>query len=76
MPGCPEQKRRQWRLGTKSLVLEPPVKTGTLDPYTPPKPGELRPESHLQIGPIIQYVTALAGSDGADPAHSLHHAIG
>lgn len=46
----------------KSLAMEPPIKPGTRDPYTPPKPGELRAEEHLQIGPIIQYVTTLAKS--------------
>jgi hypothetical protein len=35
----------------KSLVVEPPIKTGTPDPYTPPKPGTYRLETHLQIGP-------------------------
>lgn len=44
----------------KTLVLEPPIKPGTRDPYTPPKPGELRPEEHIQIGAILQFVTALA----------------
>ena len=43
----------------KTLVMEPPIKPGTPDPYLPPKPGELRPEEHLQIGVITQYVTAL-----------------
>ena len=43
----------------KSLVVEPPIKTGTPDPYTPPKPGTFSPETHLQIGPIIQFVTSL-----------------
>ena len=43
----------------KSLVVEPPIKPGTPDPYVPPKPGELRPETHLQIGPILQYITTL-----------------
>jgi hypothetical protein len=31
----------------KTLVAEPPIKPGTPDPYTPPKPGELRAEDHL-----------------------------
>ena len=43
----------------KSLVAEPPIKTGTPDPYTPPKPGTFSAETHLQIGPIIQFVTSL-----------------
>ncbi len=43
----------------KTLVIEPPIKPGTPDPYLPPKPGELRPEEHLQIGVITQYVTSL-----------------
>ncbi|MFE1943928.1 sulfatase-like hydrolase/transferase [Streptomyces massasporeus] len=43
----------------KSLAIEPPIKPGTPDPYTPPEPGELVPHEHLQIGPITQYVTTL-----------------
>jgi arylsulfatase len=42
-----------------SLVAEPPIKPGTPDPYTPPAAGDLQPETHLQIGAIIQYVTSL-----------------
>jgi arylsulfatase A-like enzyme len=42
-----------------SFALEPPIKPGTPDPYIPPKPGDLRAESHLQIGVITQYVTSL-----------------
>jgi arylsulfatase A-like enzyme len=62
----------------KTLVAEPPIKAGTPDPYVPPKPGELRAEEHVQIGPIIQYVTSLVKtSDGAmEPDHGLHHASG
>ena len=62
----------------KTLVAEPPIKPGTPDPYTPPKPGELRSEEHLQIGPIIQHVTSLVrAQDGDAPApHGLHHAAG
>jgi arylsulfatase len=58
----------------KTLAAEPPIKTGTPDPYTPPKPGQLRPEQHLQIGPIIQMVTTLVDTNGAgpQPEHSLH----
>jgi arylsulfatase len=43
----------------RSLAAEPPIKPGTPDPYTPLKPGELRPEEHLEVGPITQYVTSL-----------------
>jgi len=43
----------------KSFALEPPIKTGTPDPYRPPKPGELRVEEHIQLGVITQYVTTL-----------------
>lgn len=38
----------------KTLAAEPPIKAGTPDPYTPPKPGELLPQQHIQLGPIIQ----------------------
>jgi arylsulfatase len=61
----------------KSLVAEPPVKPGTADPYAPPKPGEMRPEEHLKIGPIVEYATTLVHANGAaEPAHGLHHAAG
>jgi arylsulfatase len=43
----------------KSLAIEPPIKPGTPDPYTPPKPGQLVPQDHLQIGAITQFVTTL-----------------
>jgi arylsulfatase len=43
----------------KTLVAEPPIKAGTPDPYAPPKPGSLRPEEHIQLGAITQFVTTL-----------------
>jgi Sulfatase len=43
----------------KSLVMEPPIKPGAPDPYTPPKPGDLVPQEHLQLGAITQFVTTL-----------------
>jgi hypothetical protein len=62
----------------KSLAAEPPIKPGTPDPYTPPQPGELRAEEHLQVGPITQYVTALTRSHDQlpDPHHGLEHSGG
>ena len=62
----------------KSLALEPPIKPGVPDPYTPPKPGELRVEEHVQIGPITQYVTSLVRThdEPPEPEHGLHHASG
>jgi arylsulfatase A-like enzyme len=62
----------------KTLAAEPPIKPGTPDPYTPPQPGEMRPEEHLQIGPITQYVTSLTRShdEPRDPDHGLQHATG
>ncbi|GAB3787573.1 sulfatase-like hydrolase/transferase [Nocardioides ungokensis] len=67
----------------KSLAMEPPIKPGTPDPYTPPAPGQLVPQEHVQIGPIVQYVTTLHHPDGqaADvrehqPEHGLSHASG
>jgi hypothetical protein len=36
----------------RSLGVEPPIKPGTPDPYSPPEPGELQPEEHLQVGLI------------------------
>jgi arylsulfatase len=61
----------------KSLAAEPPIEAGTPDPYTPPDPGELKPEKHLQIGPIVQMVTSLVHTNGSvrEPtAGFVHHA--
>ena len=62
----------------KTLVAEPPIKPGTPDPYVPPKPGELLPQTHLQIGPIMQYVTTLveAHDEPPDPDHGIEHQSG
>jgi len=62
----------------KSLAAEPPIKPGTPDPYTPPKPGDVRPEEHLQIGAITQYVTSLVRShdDVPEPHHGVGHTAG
>ena len=67
----------------KSLAVEPPIKPGTPDPYVPPKTGELIPQQHLQIGPIVQYNTTLHYPDGQpsdvrqhQPEHGLNHASG
>jgi hypothetical protein len=62
----------------KSLAVEPPIKPGTPDPYTPPGPGELRPETHLQLGPIVQFITTLVRSheELPDPHHGLEHQAG
>lgn len=62
----------------KSLTAEPPIKPGTPDPYTPPEPGDLRAEEHLQIGPVTQYVTLLVKSHDElpQPHHGLEHAAG
>ena len=57
----------------KSLAVEPPIKPGTPDPYTPPKAGESRPETHLQIGAITQYVTTLVQTH--DELPDAHHGI-
>jgi arylsulfatase len=67
----------------KSLAIEPPIKAGTPDPYTPPEPGQLIPQEHLQIGPIVQFVTTLHHPDGQpppvhqhQPEHGLSHPSG
>jgi arylsulfatase len=67
----------------KSLAIEPPIKPGTPDPYTPPQPGKLIPQEHLQIGPIVQYVTTLHHPDGQpsdvsqhQPVHGMSHPHG
>jgi arylsulfatase len=60
----------------KTLVAEPPIKPGTPDPYTPPRPGELMPQSHLQIGPIVQYVTSLTETHENGGVPEPHHGMG
>jgi arylsulfatase A-like enzyme len=62
----------------KTLATEPPIKPGAPDPYTPPKPGDLRPEEHLQIGVISQFVTTLvkAHDEPPEPHHGLEHQTG
>jgi arylsulfatase A-like enzyme len=62
----------------KTLAAESPIKPGTPDPYTPPRPGELHAEEHIQIGPITQYVTALVRSNDElpDPHHGIEHQTG
>ncbi len=61
-----------------TLVLEPPIKPGIPDPYQPSKPGELRPEEHLQLGVITQFITTLVKAhDGTRPPHTeLGHQSG
>jgi len=62
----------------RTLAMEQPIKPGTPDPYLPPEPGEMRPEEHLQIGVITQYVTSLVKSHDVLPApnHGIGHAAG
>jgi arylsulfatase len=62
----------------KTLAVEPPIKPGTPDPYKPPDPGDVRPESHLQIGVITEYVTALVQSHDElpDPHAGIEHQTG
>ena len=61
-----------------SLVAEPPIKPGTPDPHTPPAPGELRPETHIQLGPVTQFVTALVRAHNKlpQPHHGIDHKSG
>jgi arylsulfatase len=61
-----------------TLAVEPPIKPGTPDPYTPPAPGELQAQTSIQIGPITQYVTALVHTNGTvqQPDHGLAHQSG
>ena len=51
----------------KTLAIEPPIKPGAPDPYQPPKPGELRPEEHIQLGVITQFITTLVKSVDQPP---------
>jgi arylsulfatase A-like enzyme len=57
----------------KTLAIEPPIKPGTPDPYSPPKPGEPIPQEHLQLGPITQYVTTLHEANGHASADVSKH---
>jgi arylsulfatase A-like enzyme len=61
-----------------SLAKEPPIKPGTPDPYTPPKPGELRVEEHINIGPLTQFVTTLVRThdEPQQPPHGIEHHAG
>ena len=56
----------------KTFAVEPPIKPGTPDPYTPPEPGEFRPAEHLQIGPITQYVVSMEKANAAAPEVHQH----
>jgi arylsulfatase len=62
----------------KTLAIEPPIKPGTPDPYTPPPPGQWQPQSVLQLGPITQYVTALVKPEDLvpQPPHGIEHQTG
>jgi arylsulfatase len=61
-----------------SFAIEPPIKPGTPDPYTPPAPGELQAQTRLQIGPITQYVTELVRThdEMPQPSHGIEHQTG
>jgi hypothetical protein len=65
-------------LSSGAILRRESIKPGTPDPYTPPKPGELRPEEHLQIGAVTQYVTSLVKShdDLPEPHHGIGHTAG
>jgi arylsulfatase len=62
----------------KTLAAEPPIKSGTPDPYTPPGPGTLQAEEQLQLGAIIRYVSVLTRTHDQppDPYHGVGHAAG
>jgi hypothetical protein len=62
----------------KSLAIEPPIKPGTPDPYTPPPPGQWQPQTILQLGPITQYVIALVKPEDLvpQPPHGIEHQTG
>ena len=62
----------------KTLAIEPPIKPGTPDPYEPPKPGEMRPQEHIQLGVVTQFVTSLirAPNGPMAPEHGIEHQSG
>jgi arylsulfatase len=61
-----------------TLAIEPPIKPGTHDPYTPPKKGEWQAQTHLDIGPITQFTTSLVQShtEPQQPHHGIEHQAG
>jgi arylsulfatase len=62
----------------QTLTVEPPIKPGAPDPYTPPRPGELRTEEHIQLGVITQFVTTLVRQppEPPQPDHGISHQSG
>ena len=52
----------------KTLVAEPPINPGTPDPYTPPKPGTYKAQTHLQLGVITGGGTEVRRQAGQPPA--------
>lgn len=62
----------------RTMVIEPPIKTGTPDPYLPPDPGKWVPEEHIQIGYIMNYTTYLTRTlETIPPAdHGIYHEAG
>ena len=58
----------------KTCAVEIPIKPGTPDPYEPPKPGELTPQTHFQLGAIMQFVTTLVKTHADTP--DTHVAMG
>ena len=58
----------------KTLAMEPPIKPGTPDPYTPPAARRAAAREHIQIGPITQYVTSLHHHNAPDG--QVHHQHG
>jgi arylsulfatase A-like enzyme len=61
-----------------TLAMEPPIKAGTPDPYSPPAQGEWQSQTNLQIGPITQYVTSLVQThdEVQQPHHGIEHQAG
>jgi arylsulfatase A-like enzyme len=63
-----------------TLAVEPPIKPGTPDPYSPPAAGAWQSQTTLQIGPITQYVTTLVqpteGAQPPQPHHGIVHSAG
>ena len=60
-----------------TLAKEPPIEEGTPDPYTPPAPGEWQPQTHINLGPITQFVTSLVKTHDEPqqpPSGMEHHA--
>ena len=63
----------------KTLVVEPPIKPGTPDPYVPPKPGELLSADAPADRPdhaVHHHAGQVEHDEPPDPGHGIEHQSG